>query len=339
MEGRSRRTATPDPAEVPLTRYAWLSIAAALTTICIKTVAFLITDSVGLLSDALESTVNLVAGVGALVALTVAARPADEEHAYGHAKAEYFAAGAEGAMILIAAGSIVVTAIPRLIEPVALSDVGAGLLVSAVAGAVNLAVAVILGRAGRRHRSITLEADGKHLMTDVWTSVGVLVAVGLVAVTGWERLDPLIALVVATNIVVSGVVLVRRSVQGLMDRALGRDDLDAIRSVLRRHTGADTQFHGLRTRQAGRRSFMSVHVLVPGAWSVQRAHDLVERIERDLRAQVPNLTVITHLEPLEDPRSFADVDLDRTAVPPSARPGGGPITDPATGPDPDRPGP
>lgn len=312
----------PLRADVPLTRYAWLSIAAAVSTMAIKTVAYLITDSVGLLSDALESTVNLVAAVGALVALTIAARPADEEHAYGHAKAEYFAAGAEGAMILLAAASIVVTAIPRLLDPVELTDVGVGLLVSAVAGGINLAVALVLGRAGRRHRSITLEADGKHLMTDVWTSAGVIVAVGLVAVTGIERLDPIIALVVAANIVVSGILLLRRSVQGLMDRALPDEDLDAIKDVLRSHTGADTQFHGLRTRQAGRRSFMSVHCLVPGAWTVQHAHDLVERVEGELRAAVPNLSVVTHVEPLEDPRSFADVNLDPTAVPPSARPGG-----------------
>jgi cation diffusion facilitator family transporter len=314
----------PLGAEVPLTRFAWLSIAAAVSTMGIKTVAYLITDSIGLLSDALESTVNLVAAVGALIALTVAARPADEEHAYGHAKAEYFAAGAEGAMILLAAASIVYTAIPRLLDPVALNDVGVGLLVSAVAGGINLAVALVLGRAGRRHRSITLEADSKHLMTDVWTSAGVIVAVGLVALTGWERLDPVIALVVAANIVVSGLILIRRSAQGLMDRALPADDLEAIRSVLGQHTSADTQFHGIRTRQAGRRSFMSVHCLVPGAWTVQRSHDLVERVEADLRGAVPNLTVVTHIEPLEDPRSFADIDLDPTAVPPSARPGDGP---------------
>jgi cation diffusion facilitator family transporter len=306
---------------VPLTRFAWLSIAAAIITMGIKTVAYLITGSVGLLSDALESTVNLVAAVGALVALSVAARPADEAHAYGHAKAEYFSAGAEGGMILVAAALIIWSAIPRLINPEALTDVAAGLLVSAVAGGINLAVALVLGRAGKRYRSITLEADGKHLMTDVWTSVGVIVAVGLVALTGWERLDPIIALVVAANIVVSGLVLIRRSVYGLMDTALPADELGSVQAVLQRYTGVDTQFHGLRTRQAGRRSFMSLHVLVPGAWSVQRSHDLVEQVEADLRSVVPDLTVVAHVEPLEDPRSFADEELDRTEVPPSARPG------------------
>ena len=311
----------PTGVHVSLTRFAWLSIAAAISTMGIKTVAYLITGSVGLLSDALESTVNLVAAIGALIALSIAARPADDEHAYGHAKAEYFSAGAEGGMILFAAGTIIYTAIPRLLHPVALTDVGIGLLVSAVAGGINLAVALVLGRAGRRHRSITLEADGKHLMTDVWTSVGVIVAVGLVAVTGWERLDPIIALVVAANIVVSGLMLIRRSAQGLMDSALPVGELDEVKAVLDRYTAADTQFHGLRTRQAGRRSFMSLHVLVPGAWSVQRSHDLVEHVEADLRAVVPDLTVVAHVEPLEDPRSFADEDLDRRPVPPSARPG------------------
>ena len=311
----------PATVRANLTKFAWLSIAAAVVTMGIKFVSYLITGSVGLLSDALESSVNLVAAIGALVALTIAARPADAEHAYGHAKAEYFSAGAEGGMILVAAALIIWSAIPRLINPEALTDVAAGLLVSAVAGGINLAVALVLGRAGRRHRSITLEADGKHLMTDVWTSIGVIVAVALVAITGWERLDPIIALVVAANIVVSGLILVRRSAQGLMDSALPSHELDDVRAVLDRYTAADTQFHGLRTRQAGRRSFMSLHVLVPGAWSVQRSHDLVERVETDLRAVVPDLTVVAHVEPLEDPRSFADEDLDRREVPPSARPG------------------
>lgn len=305
-----------------LTRYAWLSIAAALATIAIKSFAYLLTDSVGLLSDAVESTVNLVAAVGALVALRVAARPADESHSYGHAKAEYFSAVAEGMMILVAAGAITWAAIGRLLHPTEIEDVGIGLVVSGAAAVINLVVALVLGRAGRRHRSITLVADGRHLMTDVWTSGGVIVAVGAVAVTGWNVLDPIIALLVAANIVVAGVVLVRHSVSGLMDASLDDDDLRRIEAVLDAHTGVDVQYHGLRTRVAGRRSFMSVHVLVPGAWTVQRSHDLVERLEAELRTSVPGLNVMCHVEPLEDPRSFADVDLDPTDVPPSARPGG-----------------
>jgi cation diffusion facilitator family transporter len=311
-----------------LTRFAWLSIAAALTTMGMKAVAYLITGSVGLLSDALESSVNLVAAIVALVALRVAARPPDESHAYGHGKAEYFSAGVEGTMILVAAAVIAVTAVHRLIDPVELERVGIGLLVSTAAAGVNLAVSVVLTRAGRRHRSITLEADGKHLMTDVWTSGGVLVGVGLVALTGWDRLDPIVALGVAVNILVAGWMLVRRSASGLMDVALPEEDRAAIEAVLDRHRSHDCEFHAIRSRQSGRRRFLSLHLLVPGAWSVQRGHDLSEQVERDLRAAVPGLTVDTHLEPLEDPASFADQGLDRLTPPPSPPPSAEPGTRP-----------
>ena len=303
-----------------LTRYAWLSIAAALSTMAIKGFAAWLTSSVGLLSDALESSVNLVAGVVALVALTVAAKPADEGHTYGHTKAEYFSAAIEGSMILVAAMLIVLTAVERLLHPVPLKDVGVGLAVSVVAGGINFAVAMVLRRAGNAHRSITLEADSKHLMTDVWTSVGVILAVGVVALTGIERLDPVIALLVAANIVYSGIGLIRRSALGLMDQALEPGDLEKVMAVLDSHTCAEVQFHEVLTRQSGRRSFMSVHVLVPGRWSVQQSHDLVETVEQELRDSVPYLHVVTHVEPLEDPRSFADAGLDPLATPPSARP-------------------
>lgn len=306
-----------------LTRYAWLSIAAALATMGMKAVAYLVTGSVGLLSDALESTVNLVAGIVALIALAVAARPPDESHAYGHGKAEYFSAGVEGAMILLAAGAIAVTAVQRLIDPIELERIGVGLVVSTAAAGINFVVAVVLTRAGRRHRSITLEADGKHLMTDVWTSGGVLVGVGLVAITGWDRLDPIVALGVAANILVAGWVLVRRSAAGLMDMALSDDERAAVDAVLDRYRAHDCQYHAVRSRQSGQRRFLSLHLLVPGAWSVQRGHDLCERLEGDLRAAVPGLTVEIHLEPLEDPASFADENLDRGNLPPSARPGTG----------------
>lgn len=314
--------ADPHPADPPrLTSYAWLSIAAALATMAMKGLAFWITGSVGLLSDALESSVNLVAAVVALVALTVAARPPDEEHAYGHAKAEYFSAGVEGAMIFVAALAIAVTAVDRLIHPVELERVGLGLAVTVVAALVNLGVALILLRVGHRERSITLEADGRHLLTDVWTSGGVVVGVALVAVTGWLRLDPVVALLVAANILVTGWRLLRRSAGGLMDEALPAEERTALDDVLARYVGADVQFHAVRTRTAGRRSFMSLHVLVPGRWSVQAGHDLADEVEQELEAAVPGLTVVTHLEPLEDPRSFADDELDRRPVPPSARPG------------------
>jgi cation diffusion facilitator family transporter len=303
-----------------LTKFAWMSIAAALTTMAMKAVAYLVTGSVGLLSDAIESTVNLAAAVVALVVLTIAARPADEGHPYGHDKAEYFSAGVEGTLIVIAALSIAYAAIDRLLNPVELERLGIGLVISVAAALVNLGVALVLLRAGRAHRSITLEADGKHLMTDVWTSAGVVIGVAAVGLTGWESLDPIIALLVAANIVFSGSRLVRRSVRGLMDVALPPAQLEAVAEVLDRYRSSDVQFHALRSRRAGRRSFLSMHVLVPGAWSVKQGHDLVERLEADIRAEVPGLTVDTHLEPLEDPASFADLGLDRAALPPSAGP-------------------
>jgi cation diffusion facilitator family transporter len=296
-----------------LFRLLWLSIAAAVATITLKATAWLLTGSVGLLSDAAESVVNLVAAVVAMAALRWATKPADEEHAYGHAKAEYFSAGVEGALIFVAAVSIAVTAVGRLLHPQPIDHVGIGLCVSAVASVINLAVGWLLLRTGRTERSIVLEADGRHLITDVWTSVGVIIGVAGVAITGWERLDGLIALAVAVNIVVTGSSLVRRSVGGLMDRGLGDAELRQIQDVLAQFERDGVRFHALRTRQAGSRAFLSVHVLVPGTWSVQRGHDVVERVEAALRERLPYLRVFTHLEPAEDPRSFADATLDGQA--------------------------
>lgn len=295
------------PAPRSLVRFAWLSIAAALATIALKTAAFALTGSVGLLSDAMESVVNLVAAVVALVALTIAVRPADDQHYYGHSKAEYFSAGVEGLMILLAAAAIVASATARLIHPRPLAQVGVGVAVSVVAAAVNGAVSYVLMRAGRKHRSITLTADGRHLLTDVWTSAGVVVGVTAVALTGWQRLDPLIALGVGVNIVVAGWRLVRHSVGGLMDTALPAGDHVAIEAVLQGYRQAHgIQFHALRTREAGARRFVSVHVLVPGSWTVQAGHDLLERLETDLRTALGGCQVFTHLEPVEDPASWAD---------------------------------
>jgi cation diffusion facilitator family transporter len=301
------------PAESPsLTRFAWLSIVAAILAIALKTGAYLLSGSVGLLSDALESVVNLVAALGALVARAVAARAPDEEHAYGHAKAEYFASGLEGTLVLVAAVLIAAAAIPRLRHPEPLGAVGWGLAVSSVASLVNAAVARRLYHAGKRYRSITLEADAKHLLTDVWTSVGVLAGVGLVALTGWLRLDPLIALVVAANIVWTGVGLVRRSMLGLLDTALPAEERATIETILARYRAeSGVQTHALRTREAGARRFMSVHILVPGGWTVQRGHRLLEALEGDLRAALPGTTVFTHLESLDDPASWDDTKLDR----------------------------
>jgi cation diffusion facilitator family transporter len=294
-----------------LYRLLWLSIAAAVATISLKTLAWALTGSVGLLSDAAESVVNLVAAIVAMLALRWAMKPADEEHAYGHAKAEYFSAGVEGAMIVIAAVLIAITAVPRLFDPQPLDEVGIGVAISTGASLINLGVGALLLREGRRHRSIVIEADGRHLLTDVWTSAGVLVGIALVALTGWNVLDPIIALVMAVNIVIAGMSLVLRSVGGLMDRGLDAPEMARIADVLAGFEEDGIAFHALRTRQAGSRAFVSLHVLVPGVWTVQRGHDTAEQVEQSLRAVLPHAPVFTHLEPVEDPRSFADVDLDR----------------------------
>ncbi len=294
-----------------LKRYAWLSIAAALATIALKTVAWWLTGSVGLLSDALESGVNLAGALMALAMLTVAAQPPDDDHAYGHGKAEYFASGFEGFLILAAAVGIGVAAVERLLHPQPIEQVGIGLAVSVLASLINLGTARVLLAAGREHRSITLEADAHHLMTDVWTSAGVLVGVVAVALTGWLWLDPLLALLVAANIVWTGWQLLRRSTAGLMDVALPPEQHAAVVAVLDGYRAQGIDYHALRSRQAGARCFVTVHVLVPGAWSVQRGHDLLEEIEADIRRTIPHASVLTHLEPIEDPVSGHDIELDR----------------------------
>jgi cation diffusion facilitator family transporter len=293
-------------------RYAVLSIAAAVLTIGLKLGAYLLTGSVGLFSDAAESVVNLVAAVAALWALLYAARPPDEEHAFGHDKAEYFSSGLESALILIAAVWIGVTAWDRLMDPQPLQNVGLGLSITLVAAALNGGVALVVLRAGRKLRSITLRADAQHLLTDVWTSIGVVLGIATVQLTGWLVLDPLIGLLVAANIVWTGVRLLRDTVQGLLDRALPPEDLEAITKILSRYEKEGIRFHALRTRASGPRLFISMHVLVPGRWTVQEGHDLSERIERDLaEALHGNSTFFIHVEPSEDPASFADQSLDR----------------------------
>ncbi|MFM8332497.1 MAG: HAD-IC family P-type ATPase, partial [Candidatus Methylumidiphilus sp.] len=308
---RRHRPAPPPLAVAPnnakrtaLTRYAWLSIAAALLTIGLKAWAWWLTGSVGLLSDAMESVVNLVAAVMALAMLTLAARPPDADHHFGHGKAEYFSSGLEGALILVAAAGIIWAAWERLLYPAPLESLGFGLGVSVFASAINLGVAIVLLRVGRRHASITLEADARHLMTDVWTSIGVVLGLALVTVTGWQILDPLVAIAVALNIVWSGVGLMRRSADGLLDATLPEEENRRINDILDRHRRQGYEFHELRTRQAGAGRFMTVHVLVPGSMSVQAGHDLVERIEAEIRAAVGEIVVVTHLEPLEDQASF-----------------------------------
>lgn len=298
-----------------LSRYAWLSIATGIVVFSLKLFAYFLTDSVGLLSDALESTVNIVAAVVALVALKAAAKPGNERHHFGLGKAEYFSAFFEGLMILIAAGLIMFTAIPRLLDPQPLEDLGIGLTISVLASVLNFAVATILMRAGRKHRSIVLQADSKHLMTDVWTSGGVILAVLLVGATGWLRLDPLIAMAVALNIVLAGLKLIGSSAMGLLDASLPKEENSLIVDVLRRHQSQDVRFHALQTRESGRQRFVSMHVLVPGAWTVHQGHDLLETVEEEIRAALPDTVISTHLEPIEDPRSWEDQPPGGVVIP------------------------
>ena len=294
-----------------LLRFAVLSVVAAFVTIGLKGAAYAVTGSIGLLSDALESLANLIAALVALFALSVAARPADEEHAYGHTKAEYSSSGFEGLLIAVAAVGIVVAAVRRFMEPQPITEPALGLAANAVASAVNFAVARVLLRVGRRHDSITLEADAQHLMADVWTSVGVIAGVGAAVATGWHRLDAIIAMLVALNVLRSGFRLLDRSMHGLLDTSLPEETLVTIKGILDHHAEAGVRYHALRTRQAAARRFISVHILVPGDWTVQRGHDLLETIEERIREAVPRSVVDTHLEPIEDPVSWEDARLER----------------------------
>jgi cation diffusion facilitator family transporter len=294
-----------------LTGFAWLSLGAAIVTVTLKLLAYALTGSVGLLSDALESLVNVLAGGVAVAMLKLAERPPDEEHPYGHDKAEYFSSGLEGLLILAAALGIGWTAFRRLLAPVPLDQPAVGLIIVAVATIVNLGVARLLLQVSRRDHSITLEANARHLMTDVWTSTGVIVGVGLAALTGWHRLDALIAIAVALHIVLTGFDLIRRSALGMLDTAIGTAEQESVNAVLRRYEARGIVFHAVRTRQSGGRRFVSMHVLVPGNWTVRHGHELLEEIEAEVRANVPAVTVFTHLEPLEDPASWEDVDIDR----------------------------
>ena len=283
-----------------------MSIIVSVVVFGMKMAAWWATGSVGLLSDALESTVNIVAAVVALFALRTAMKPADAMHHFGRGKAEYFSASIEGFMILLAALIIVYTAIERIISPRDLEQIGWGLTISTVAAVINGGAALILLRAGKLHRSPVLVADGKHLMTDVWTSVGVIVGVGLVVVTGWNRLDGIVAMAVGLNIIVTGINLLRSSTAGLMDKALSDDDHLKIVNVLTKYESDEVKFHALQTREAGRSRFVSMHVLVPGAWTIQKGHDLSENLEADIIAELPDTIITTHVEPLEDERSWAD---------------------------------
>ncbi|MDO4888835.1 MAG: cation diffusion facilitator family transporter [Actinomycetaceae bacterium] len=302
---------------VNLSRYAWLSVAAAVVTIALKTGVFLLTGSVGFLSDAAESAVNLVAAIVALLALRQAAKPADTRFSYGRTKAEYFSSTVEGTLIFVAAGFILVSAVRRIIRPEQLDHLGPGIAVAALASVVNGAVALILLRAGRSHHSPALVADAKHLLTDVATSVGVIVGVGLVFVTGWQVLDPIVALLVGLNILVTGVLMVRQSLAGLMDVTLPDEQNKAVIDVLEKYRCGQIQFHGLQTRASGRHSFANVHMLVPGTWSVDRGHALAHEVEQAMAEAVPGLQASIHVEPIEDPSSYEDIPTGSLPLPPA----------------------
>lgn len=293
-----------------LRRYAWLAIGTAVLTVLLKAGAWAVTGSVGLLSDAAESLVNLVAAIVALVSLTIAARPADEDHHFGHSKAEYFSAALEGIMVFAAAASIIYLGVQRLLEPRPLEALGAGLAISLVAAVLNGVVGRILIRVGTRHGSITLRADGRHLMTDVYTSVGVVVGLGLVWATGWLWLDPVIAILVGVNILVTGYRLISESTAGLMDASLSPEDNARIQGILDAHAEPGRiEFHAVRTRASGARQFMEMHMLVPGDWSVRQGHDAMEDLIDEIVAEFPAMRVTGHLEPVSDPRSYEDMAL------------------------------
>lgn len=287
-----------------LTRYAWLSLGTALLTIALKTGAYILTGSVGLLSDAVESLVNLAGAMLALVMLSYAARPADEKHPFGHSKAEYFSSAFEGLLIIFAAIAIIYTAGGRLLHPQPLEQMGIGLVASLIASLLNFATARILLRAGKQHESIILEADGRHLMTDVWTSAGVVLGLALAWLTGWIWLDAVIAILVALQIIYIGTGILRRSFDGLMDAVLPTEEMEKIRQAMVAFQQQGIAFHALQARRAASERFITVHMLFPGDWTVHRAHCLAEDFENEVRAQLKNTTISTHLESLEDSRSF-----------------------------------
>jgi len=297
-----------------LKKFVYISIAAAILTIALKLIAYLLTNSVGILSDAMESCVNLVAAVVALIMIRLAEKPPDQEHEFGHNKAEYFSSAIEGGLIVLAAFSIIWSAVPRLIHPQPLENIGVGLLVAVGASLINLAASRILLKNGKKHNSITLEADGKHLMTDVLTSGGVLLGIGLIKLTGWMRLDGIVAIGVALNIVWTGYQLIKRSAMGLLDTSFPKDEMDSIRRVLENYEQQNIHFHSLMTRQSGQRKFIFVHILMPGSMDIQQGHNIAEKVENDLRMLFPNTqtTAFTHLEPVEDPASMLDISIDRT---------------------------
>jgi cation diffusion facilitator family transporter len=282
-------------------KMALLSIAASIVTLLLKFGAYFLTGSVSLLSDAAESLVNLTAGLVAFGALTLADKPADDDHAYGHGKAEYFSSGVEGVLILVAAVAIIATAVERFLSPVPLRELGPGLLASIAASGINFAVARIMLKAAARHDSITLEADARHLLTDVWTSAGVVagLAVVMFAPPAWQVLDPIMAVLVALNIVGTGIGLLRRSWDGLMDKSLPDAELRELEGAIRAQLPSDASYHGIKTRKSGARRFVEFHLTLPGHTSVDASHNLCDRVENAIGLALPRVHVTIHVEPAE----------------------------------------
>jgi len=298
-----------------LNKYLYLSIAAAIVTILLKFYAFHVTGSMGLLSDALESFVNLFAALFALLMLHLSRKPADQEHEFGHGKAEYFSSAVEGALILIAAFTIIRSALPRIIEPQPLENITTGLLFSLLASLVNLVVGLVLINNGKKKKSLLVEADGRHLMTDVYTSVGVILGIILVDLTGWLIIDPIIAILVGLNIIYSGYKLLHRSARELMDASIPEDELERVTTYLDSLGEREIEYHSLLTRMSGPRRFISMHLLVPGDWSVKRGHDCADEVEETIIAMFHEpVTVSTHIEPVEDPASMRDIGIDRVDI-------------------------
>lgn len=295
-----------------LSKYAWVSVFAAIVTIGLKISVYLYTNSVSFLSDALESFINLAVAILAVWIIKVSERPPDDDHEFGHDKAAYFSSGTEGTLILLASIGIVVAAIPRLFAPQPITNIGIGLALSAIAAAINCWVGLLLIKVGKENDSIVLEADGRHLMTDVWTSVGIFIAIGIVGFTDWIILDPIIALVVAVSIGWTGYKLIRRSVLGLMDTVIDEESAEKATEILEDYRQAyGIDFHAFRTRKSGARKFIYFHLLVPDDWTVKRGHDLAEEIELKMLDKIPYSAIFVHLEPLEDPASFEDIKLFR----------------------------
>ena len=293
---------------------ALLTIFAAIITIGLKIVAYILTASVGLLSDVLESGLNLFSATMMTIAVVVAALPPDEGHRFGHYKAEYFSSGTQGVLLLVASIAILVSGVSRLLVPQPLMRIDIGLILAAVAAVINFLVARILFRVSRRRESVALDAEARHLMTDVWTTTGVILGLGLSYLADSLLIDPFIALAVGLHIAIQGYRITKGAISGLMDASLSPDEVAQIKSILDAQQLAGIEYHALRTRRSGTQRFVSVHIQVPGRWSVQRGHDLLEAIEADIRAKLPRVAVLTHLEPIEDPVSWQDIELNRTAM-------------------------